>query len=79
MIEFNRARGECRGIIEMGRDLAGVNQIKWDYEAKRWADVVRPRLDQVITDRRKSGAPNEHLAMLARELAEFDAEFKLVG
>ncbi len=78
VVEFNAARRECRSIIENGRDLAGVDQLKWEYEAKRWANVVRPRLDQVITDRRKSGAPDEHLAMLARERSIIDNEWKLV-
>lgn len=77
VVEFNAARRECHSIIDRGRD-PGVDQLTWEYEAKRWAHVVRPRLDQVITDRRKSGAPDEHLAKLATLAAMLDAEFKLV-
>jgi hypothetical protein len=77
-IEFDQAAQQCREVIRKGQNVKGVDQRRWEYETKRWSEVLRPELEHAFTKCRDVGTPADKLADLDKRIKKLDCEWSLV-
>ncbi len=76
---IQEADRHCYEAIRKGRNVKGVDQKRWAFEAKRWSEVLRPELKHAFTKCRDVGMPPDKLADLDRRITKLDCEWSLVS